>query len=627
MKNPIRHLVGITLLFWMLCPIEGHAQLGFCEGNSGDSIFTEDFGAGTTNGPPLPAGTTSYTYIDGEPIDGKYTISSYTAYYDWFNTTDHTPNDSNGKAFIVNASYTPGEFYQRTVTGLCENTSYEFSSWLINLHPSSGGCNGNGIPINVRFQIWDNTGTDLLASGDTGDIYDKSSPVWEQYALVFQTLPGQTSVILKMLNNGAGGCGNDLAIDDIVFKTCGDFVDITNDQNESNILVCEDYGPVTTHLTAHPDYSIYSTHVYQWQESTDGENWNNIVGETNQDYTPPTITSSIFYRVKMAEDLVNLNNSLCNTQSEVFDIIIVPKPDPPLSDYGTISLCPDQGEVILVTVPSNTTVNWYDVPSGGMPLLENNSTFSPQIAGTYYAEAVSTMVECTSNTRTAITVDFYTPPMPIDEDLTFCEGSSIVLSAGINNMQYAWNTGATTSEIEVDTPGQYTVNITDTNGCSAIKTINLVQLDSPVIDYISSDDYTLEIHMANSGNFAYSLDGISYQRETVFENTPGGQYTIYVSERNGCGTTPMEYIHLVIPKFFTPNGDFVNDVFIPEGVEAFSNYEVMIFNRYGMLIKHTQNTPFEWDGRFNNIALPSDDYWYSITIDGKTIKGHFSLKR
>ena len=87
-----------------------NAQLGFCGGNSGDAIFTETFGAGTTNGPALPAGTTTYTYVNGEPIDGSYTISSSTPYFDWFNINDHTPGDTNGKAFIVNASFTRGIF-------------------------------------------------------------------------------------------------------------------------------------------------------------------------------------------------------------------------------------------------------------------------------------------------------------------------------------------------------------------------------------------------------------------------------------------------------------------------------------------------------------------------------------
>src|SRR5690606_14502328 len=115
-------------------------QLGFCPGNTGQPIFTEDFGSGLSNGPALPAGSTTYSYTDGTPEDGSYTISSVTPHYDWHRIADHTPNDTNGKAFIVNADFTPGEFFRRTVDGLCENTSYEFSSWLLNLLPASG-CN------------------------------------------------------------------------------------------------------------------------------------------------------------------------------------------------------------------------------------------------------------------------------------------------------------------------------------------------------------------------------------------------------------------------------------------------------------------------------------------------------
>src|SRR5690606_40623523 len=109
-----------------------------------------------SNGPPLAAGNTTYLYANGVPEDGSYTISSVTPHFDWHRITDHTPNDTNGKAFIVNADFTPGEFFRRTVDGLCENTSYEFSSWLLNLLPASG-CNNSGIPINVKFEIRDAT--------------------------------------------------------------------------------------------------------------------------------------------------------------------------------------------------------------------------------------------------------------------------------------------------------------------------------------------------------------------------------------------------------------------------------------------------------------------------------------
>ncbi|MEH6762846.1 MAG: hypothetical protein V7687_16910, partial [Maribacter arcticus] len=201
------------LLLLCIGSTELSAQLGFCGGNSGDPIFTEDFGSGTTNGPALPAGTTTYNFTNGTPNDGDYTISSTTNYLDWINIQDHTPDDTYGKSFIINASFTAGKFYQREVTGLCENTSYEFSSWLINLLPTINCPLDPEIPVNVRFQIWDETDTNLLAQGDTGDLFASENTNWQQYALVFKTEPGQTSVILKMINNRGGGCGNDLAID------------------------------------------------------------------------------------------------------------------------------------------------------------------------------------------------------------------------------------------------------------------------------------------------------------------------------------------------------------------------------------------------------------------------------
>ena len=269
----------------LLCfsTIQLKAQLGFCEGNSGDPIFMENFGTGTSDGPALPAGTTTYTFTTGAPDDGSYTISSTTDYFDWINVQDHTPGDTNGKSFIVNASFTAGEFYQRQVAGLCENTSYEFSSWLINLQ-SQGACEGNAIPINVRFQIWDETDTNLLAQGDTGNISVNTNAGWEQYALVFKTEPGQTSVILKMRNNSNGGCGNDLAIDDIVFKSCGDNVTVSTTADETGLIVCEDQVPVSRTLTATPDFYIFNTHAYQWQQSNDEQNWTDILERDQYDH-------------------------------------------------------------------------------------------------------------------------------------------------------------------------------------------------------------------------------------------------------------------------------------------------------------------------------------------------------
>jgi gliding motility-associated-like protein len=615
----------IALIFIVFSTLKLHAQLGFCNGNSGNPIFEETFGTGTVNGPELPVGTTTYNFTLGTPDDGDYTISSSTAYFDWHDTQDHTPNDIDGKSLIVNADFTAGEFYRTTVSGLCENTSYEFSSWLINLLPSSG-CGGGGIPINVRFEIWDNSDTNILASGDTGNIGATATPIWQQFGLVFQTLPSQTSVILKMINNGVGGCGNDLAIDDIVFKTCGDLITITDTQNNSNLFICENEVAFSTTLTATPDFSIFATHFYQWQQSFDSINWTDIIGETNETFITPLLVNTIFYRVKVAEDAINLSNSLCNSLSEVFEIRIIPLPEAPISN-GDLIICGNSTEALTVNVPNGITVNWYDQAVGGNLLLSGSSSFIPDVSNTYYAEAETIDGNCLSITRTPLQINFIEIPQVFDEELSFCENEEITLFANIDNVEYLWNTGAITSEITVDLPGIYTVEVTNIEGCSNIKTIVLTQIDEPIIESVISEGFSIIVSTSNSGNFEYSLDGISYQLSNIFSAVEGGKYTVYVRERNGCGIVTQDILHFVIPRFFTPNGDNKNDTFDLKGIEYFSTSEVFIFDRYGKLLKSSKNTAFAWDGTFNNQKLPTSDYWYIIKIDGTEFRGHFTLKR
>lgn len=617
--------------FFIICCFIGFfsnelsGQLGFCDGNSGTPIFTEDFGTGLTDGPALPAGTTTYFFTDGIPLDGQYTLSSTTNYFDWANVLDHTPGDNNGKSLIVNASFTAGEFYSRTVNGLCEDTTYEFSSWLLNLTSANPGC-GIGIPINVRFQIWDETDTTLLAQGDTGEIANNDNPDWEQYALVFSTQPGQTSVILKIRNNANGGCGNDLAIDDISFSSCGDAIGITNNENGTGIITCAEEGGITTTLEATPNGAIFRSYFYQWQQSTDGVLWTDIPGENNNAYTTPTLTSTAYFRAKVAENAVNLPNDLCNVLSDVFEIRIIPTPLPPVSN-GDISNCENQNLPLTVSVLDGTKVNWYDAPTGGALLLEDSLSYTPTTSGTYYAESVSGSIDCESAARTPLTYTINQKPQVNNETIELCDGNSILLSADSENMTYVWNTGETTELISITTPGEYTVTVTNPEGCSTMKTISVNPVTLPVISTIKSDGLNILIELDNEGQFEFALDGGPFQESPVLELVEGGNYTVNISYGDNCGIVSQEYIHVVIPKFFTPNADGNNDLFLPEGLEFLTSYKLSIFNRFGQLLQNTDPNNSSWDGTFNGAEMPADTYWYQLQIEGTIRNGYFALKR
>ena len=87
---------------------------------------------------------------------------------------------------------------------------------------------------------------------------------------------------------------------------------------------------------------------------------------------------------------------------------------------------------------------------------------------------------------------------------------------------------------------------------------------------------------------------------------------------------------VVVPNAFSPNNDGLNDVFLPR-IENVDEYELLIFNRWGDVIFHTNDPSLGWDGTYKSKPLPSGDYWYVIRLnesaDNREFKGNFSLVR
>ncbi|SDW38054.1 T9SS type B sorting domain-containing protein [Flavobacterium degerlachei] len=445
----------------LVVPFISYSQLGSCSGSKGIPVFVEDFGSGTNYGPQLPSGVTNYTYIAGSPNDGFYTLFNRTNLYDtWHNSLDHTPNDTDGKALIVNGNaLTTGEFYKRKVTGLCINTTFVFSSWLLNVYnPNSNFCGANEIPINVRFEIWDETESTLLGFGDTGSIIGNSSPNWQQFSLVFTT-GNQTAVVLKMKNNSTGGCGNDLALDDIEFRSCGDFTTITSPTVTGDAYkTCSNSPPVTLDLEAKTLGS--SSYFYQWQSSTDGVNWTDIIGANTANYKASNVTVSTYYRTKVAQDIANLGNDFCSAVSDIFTIsfsIVTPN----AVSNGDKTIC-NNTAIPPLTVSVNTTsgVNWYDSLTGGNLILANNVSYTPTSAGTYYAEAYDLNTTCTSNSRTPVSLTVLALPSVLISSVNtvYCGDAATINFEGTSNaiVQYKVD-GGPSQTINLDASGVATI--------------------------------------------------------------------------------------------------------------------------------------------------------------------------
>ena len=202
--------------------------------------------------------------------------------------------------------------------------------------------------------------------------------------------------------------------------------------------------------------------------------------------------------------------------------------------------------------------------------------------------------------------------------------------------------GETNSSFVTSTVGLYSVqvtNISNAANCSSI--FNLSTANSIVPNTLSiSPDELIAFGIENtvtaivspvSNDYLYSIDGTYFQESNVFTNIPGGDYTLTVINKFGCGVLTETFTIVDYPNYFTPNSDGHNDTWNIKGSAALDTAVIRIFDRYGKLMKQIDPNGNGWDGTFNNKPLPSTDYWFTIeyTKDNvtKEFKGHFSLIR
>lgn len=90
---------------------------------------------------------------------------------------------------------------------------------------------------------------------------------------------------------------------------------------------------------------------------------------------------------------------------------------------------------------------------------------------------------------------------------------------------------------------------------------------------------------------------------------------------------------VIYPNAFTPNNNALNESFMPVADCSVTEYELLIFNRWGQLIYTSKNINYGWDGNYKGKPVPSGAYiWmarYKAQFTGKTYnqKGTITLLR
>lgn len=265
-----------------------------------------------------------------------------------------------------------------------------------------------------------------------------------------------------------------------------------------------------------------------------------------------------------------------------------------------------------------------------LPYIFKNTTAFTQII---YAKATNGP-DCYDILPITLVVNTFDPPNFEDQSAYLCKGEPITLSVATGFASYLWNTGDTSSSITVSTAGDYSVTVKDANGCEKNKKFK-VTLSEPAlitgadIKDFSGDENSVLIQYTGVGNYEFSLDGSVFQDNPLFTNVRPGIYNAVARDKNGCGLSNLFQVYVVdYSRFFTPNEDGYNDLWVIKNSDQLPPYKIFIFDRYGKLLKEMNQSSLGWNGIFNSQQLPSDDYWFNIEFsNGRIIKGHFSLKR
>lgn len=216
---------------------------------------------------------------------------------DYWNGTDHTENSDgtkHGAMLMVNCAKNSLDaiIYERDfeITGECANVMVLFSAFVSNAQGIIPK-NGANTPVNIRMDIYEKGGTQVLTSIESGDVITRNygSNSWSNLTALFplsnkDNTEGSKFYTLKITNNAPSGSGNDILLDDISLKVCFPEIEVkanvTAEEtlDEHNIVICGKSKNLT--LTAFnragiENYIPTPYYLFQYFDDTDST-WKNL---------------------------------------------------------------------------------------------------------------------------------------------------------------------------------------------------------------------------------------------------------------------------------------------------------------------------------------------------------------
>ena len=193
--------------------------------------------------------------------------------------------------------------------------------------------------------------------------------------------------------------------------------------------------------------------------------------------------------------------------------------------------------------------------------------------------------------------------------------------------------------------GDYTLLVTDPNGCTTEQTITIIEtveieaeiITAPVVNLGQVATLSLDVFANSPISIAWkdsSLLSCNDCFETSLVPTESRIYTAVITSQEGCQIEVSQSIKIEktkeihIPNAFSPNGDGVNDFFTVFGGNSYVQNikSLQVFNRWGSIVFSKNNLDVNdefqgWDGRTGSLESDMGVYIYVAEIefiDGET---------
>lgn len=205
------------------------------------------------------------------------------------------------------------------------------------------------------------------------------------------------------------------------------------------------------------------------------------------------------------------------------------------------------------------------------------------------------------------------------QNLVICPGQAVSIEGNKKADAWQWSNGQTEYKINLNASGTYWVE--SSNACNTV-------VDTFVVGAFSGYPSQFEMDVFSCSKKGVLLSAYRPAQNYRWDNgqktreirvMDSGRHTVYFevcdssfSQTFDVEIKPMSELPVYFPNVFTPNADYQNDVFSMVGSrDQLSDFQIKIFNRWGVLIYKSTDLNFAWNGSFQGGPPVEGIYYYS----------------